>query len=783
MTFDLTKELASAAAGAVLRLPSGDYGDVRLSAKFAEPVTITAADPASPPRFRSLTLVGCAGVVLDGLAVDWKPTATTLSSENAISVRSGERVRIRNCRVVGYPAVAGIAADTPKDAARDTSMIIGWPTGRGVYFETSKDVGLEDTEITGFHRGVVAYKVDGLDMLRNNIHHNRGSTFSANGLSRALFEANHLHSSSPWAYGGNGDHGDFIAIQFASGQTTTNADIKIINNLLDQGDGAPIMGMLIGGQPGTEGLVIEGNIILGGHTQAILINQIISGRLANNLARRIGGEAKTSPGLLTRDVPAKFEFVGNTLGSAVMGAGTKSVEATNGNRFDQTEATPAELTSLRQAWRNEHRPAAAIAATPATLTKVIDSAPTGSVIALAAGAYGDVRIKGKKGLSFRGGPKAVLRSLIVAQCSDMAFSGVVCEFTPRNDTYTWSAAVLISECQNVSFTDGKLTGGLAVTGVAETAEKTNNDGNVLGRPTGKGIDITKSTGVVVTGNILSTFDRGIGIGGGVDILVADNEISGLRRTAITGAGCHDVVVARNRLGAAQPWRWSETPVGDHGDYIAFWTDAAFLNEASRGVKIIDNVAIQGGGGAILGMWLQGGDLGFDAPVISRNAFLIGNGQGITLKDCRDPVVEDNVLLQSSGGDKDGPGILYTGRTVNARARGNITTAVNDLTSPKTGTNEMAAGNTLVQRASKAKPGFYDFSMVAALATLKTAAEIRAAALKALGQVVVEPEPEPIPEPEPPVVDPEPEPEAPTDEPIAIVLEVGKTYTFTIKLPS
>lgn len=353
--FDLSKALASARPGDAVRVPAGDYGDVRLSAKFAEMVTLTPEDPANPPRFRSIILIGCVGLALDGLAIDWRPTAATLEAEGGLSVRGCSKVDIRNMSIRGYPAPAGISPDTARDAPRTSSMVLGWPAGRGVYIEASTDVLMEAAEVTGFHRGVVIYKGEGIAIRRNDIHHNRATTIMANGLRRALIEANHLHSSQPWNYGGNGDHGDFIAIQFAN-QTATNADIQIIDNLLDQGDGDPIMGIMVGGQPGTEGLVIADNLILGGHTQAILLNQILSGEVVRNVARRIGGEAKTSPGLLTRDLPAKFRIVDNALGSAVVGPGTKNIAASDGNAFDQSEASHEEITARREAWLTKYRP-------------------------------------------------------------------------------------------------------------------------------------------------------------------------------------------------------------------------------------------------------------------------------------------------------------------------------------------------------------------------------------------------------------------------------------------
>lgn len=345
-------------------------------------------------------------------------------------------------------------------------------------------------------------------------------------------------------------------------------------------------------------------------------------------------------------------------------------------------------------------------ATPSTLAALVAKAAPSDVLMLAQGAYGDVRIAGKEWLTITAAPGAVLRSLVLTKCKSMRLGGLTVQLTPRADTVTWSAAILISQCQDIGVIGGNLSGGLAVTGVAPDAPKTEASGNVLGWPTGKGIDITKSSRVTIDSIEISTFDRGIGMSGVEDVVIRDCSISGLRRTAISGAGVQRVTIEGNRMGAAKPWRWSETPVGDHGDYIAFWTDANYQKGPTEGLVIRGNLADQGDGGSILGMWLQGGALGFKDPLIEDNVFLIGNGQGITLKDCQGGRVLNNTLLQSSGGPKDGPVILYTGATRDVVASGNIAAAIHDMTTTKTGTNTLAGDNLLVQRTDPAKPAHF-----------------------------------------------------------------------------
>lgn len=367
-----------------------------------------------------------------------------------------------------------------------------------------------------------------------------------------------------------------------------------------------------------------------------------------------------------------------------------------------------------------------LSATPQTLAKLISAAVIGDAIDLAPGDYGDIRIASKKGLEFTFQPGASLRSMVLKQSSDLLFSGLAIKFMPVAATVTWSAAVLISECDHITINGGEIIGGPAVSGVAETAPVRDNSGNVIGRPTGKAIDITKSQDIEVTGLKIRAFDRGIGMSGAKRITVQQNDIRDLRRTAISGAGIQDVSILANVMEAPDPWRWGETPAGDHGDFIAFWTDRAALAEPMSGLVIEGNAMIQGKGVAILGMWLQDNaspKLGIIAPKIRNNVILNGNTQGITLRDVTDAEVSDNLLLQTSGGPKNAPGVLFTAGTVGAASSRNTLGSVNDMTTENKNTSSgdvihkpadfaahLSLGQKLLERGGAQGASAYEFAV-------------------------------------------------------------------------
>jgi parallel beta-helix repeat protein len=328
-----------------------------------------------------------------------------------------------------------------------------------------------------------------------------------------------------------------------------------------------------------------------------------------------------------------------------------------------------------------HAKAADLFATPQTLPTVLQAAKGGDRVILS-GQGGDVVLRGVRPASrvqivstSIGGP----RSLTIRQSANLDFEGVSIAYTPDAATTDLARGLVIEDSASIRFANGRITGGPAVAGGLETDTVRAKSDCVIGRPCGIGIGITRSSRVEIVGNDISQWGRGIGLYYATDTLIQGNRIHDTRRTPINGAGLLRVKVDSNRLSDIRPWRWGETPLGDHGDFIAFWIDANQTFD-SEGVEITNNLLDQGQGTAVLGSWLQdGATRTFIRPVYRGNTILNGNFQGITLRGVVGAIVERNILLQASGGPKDAPSILWTGRTVRSVASGNTAAQVADLT--------------------------------------------------------------------------------------------------------
>jgi len=350
------------------------------------------------------------------------------------------------------------------------------------------------------------------------------------------------------------------------------------------------------------------------------------------------------------------------------------------------------------------------------LSSALNVAQAGDTISLAAGNYGDVSITGK---TFAGdvtitsqnaGALASFHSLNIQNSAHIHVDDVQVAFTPTMSTAAWSPAVAINSSQSVAFTHSIVTAGAAINGVAASAPALDGTGNVLGLPTGYGVSVSGSSGVVVDGNSISQVAKGVVLYNADHLTISHNDIHDIRTSGIFGSGVSDTTVDSNHVHDSTPWRWGQTPVGDHADFLAFWT-AAGQPAASNNIQITNNVMEQGKGTAILGMWLQGDTSPFTNVTISGNAFLDGNAQGIMLKGVSNASVDHNTLLQTSGDPNTAPGILLNPGSQNISVSNNITASVNDISGSTGAVANTIGVNQLIQHANPFAGGFYNSELI------------------------------------------------------------------------
>lgn len=233
------------------------------------------------------------------------------------------------------------------------------------------------------------------------------------------------------------------------------------------------------------------------------------------------------------------------------------------------------------------------------------------------------------GVKIIGGRGVVLRNL---------------KITPPPATNINSQAVRIVNCPGVVVEGCTITGQAATTGVAIDAP--GPVGLVVGLWAGEGLHVEGSPGAIIRGCVITKFHQGLTFSKMDGLTIEHCTIANVRTTPIAGVPGNDLHIIGNGLGASYPWRWGQTPAGDHGDRIHVWTQGGDVS----GLVISDNVMDEGDGAPILGVFIQPKDGRFNGVTIARNTLTGSNGQGIVLKGVTG-VVADNVLTWNGRGDK------------------------------------------------------------------------------------------------------------------------------------
>lgn len=311
----LAAVLAAARGGETILLAPGDYGDVKLRRRvFAEPIKVASAEPRAA-RLRSLAVRECQGVTFEGLAVAYDPDALTVPDTAVVYLQKSKRIRFLNGEVTSGPAVNGVPEDA--EALDKTQNVIGWPTCHGVTIIDCDDVEVAGNEIHHLYRGM-NLGGRGVTVRGNEIHHTRKSAI-VGGASDLLIEGNHLHSAKPWRYGDTargGDHGDWIALW--NGSPTPLTNIAVRANRMETGDGSPMMGGWVQGKAGgVIGYEYSGNSILGGDHQGLIVSDVISGKIFDNvmLQDRPTGAGAKDIGIIVQASCKDIQVRGNLVGS------------------------------------------------------------------------------------------------------------------------------------------------------------------------------------------------------------------------------------------------------------------------------------------------------------------------------------------------------------------------------------------------------------------------------------------------------------------------------------
>lgn len=338
----LTVAINLAKAGDIIRLSSGDYGDVSISSKnFATGVTITSVDPGHPAILNTLSINASSGINFVGVNVDMTATAKTYDFSPVVKIVSSSNISFKGGVVEASPAVNGVAVNATAGDA--TGNVLGLPTGQGFNLQKSSNITIENVEITKVARGIAMSDGENITIRHNNIHDIRTSGIVGGDVSHLVIDGNTMSDSNPWHWG-SGDHADFIHIWTdPTRQTAASRDIQIINNSIEQGKGTAILGIYLddnGNKLGFTGVNISNNLVMNGNSQGVRLENVFNSSVTDNTLLQTSGTIKDAPAILLTSTSHNVAVSGNVSAAITVNADS-SANVHDNSIVQQNDATVA----------------------------------------------------------------------------------------------------------------------------------------------------------------------------------------------------------------------------------------------------------------------------------------------------------------------------------------------------------------------------------------------------------------------------------------------------------
>lgn len=295
----------------------------------------------------------------------------------------------------------------------------------------------------------------------------------------------------------------------------------------------------------------------------------------------------------------------------------------------------------------------------AELDTALANATGGEKIILASGNYGDLSLRGGNYdetvtiVSEDPEDVAVFDSAYILQSGNLTFDNVFFNFVPNEESSKHDTAIRLIQTNDISIVNSKIEGGPSVNGVPIETEVGGLDatGNVIGLPVGNAVVATESSNFSMVGNEISAFSKGINLFKVDGVTFTDNDAFGMRSTFLRGAVIDNAVVDNNTFHDSNPW--NSGGQGDHADFVHFWTDERYQDDADTNITISNNYFYQGDGQLIFGINLEdnANGLGFENVRIENNVIHNGHSNGMRLESVRDGVIKGNTLLSTTDDNK------------------------------------------------------------------------------------------------------------------------------------
>ena len=330
---ELKLALDNATGGETIILKSGDYGDFFYNyhrpdvlyvekPPYTEEVRVVSENADDMAVFNSLYFTNTTNLTIDSVFVDFVATEETTMIDKAVTINdTNTSFKMINSVLEGDIARWGQDPITTQPGEQDMSGINGYPIGRAATL-AGKDIVFEGNTIYNFASGVGIGNIDGLEFNNNEIFNLRRSPLVGGGdVNNVTVDGNHFHSSTPWNYGGNGDHADYIHLWTANVEDGPMDNMIFTNNYFEAGDGIGLIGIFLQDKSG-EGftnVVIDNNVIHTEHSQGIYLTGVHGGVITNNTLLQSDGGYSEQTGILLSQANDNLYIDGNLMSREITG--------------------------------------------------------------------------------------------------------------------------------------------------------------------------------------------------------------------------------------------------------------------------------------------------------------------------------------------------------------------------------------------------------------------------------------------------------------------------------
>lgn len=346
--------------------------------------------------------------------------------------------------------------------------------------------------------------------------------------------------------------------------------------------------------------------------------------------------------------------------------------------------------------------------TPRQFARALRRAPEGAVIELAPGDYGRLEIDGDTDAavirSADPTDPARFTSALVLDVHDITFEGLFFQYVFSLEDEIYYRVFVFRDVSNFVFRDNIVAGDQAQ-GVSELDD---------GHGWGIGLTVWHGENVLLEGNEIYGFYRGLHVRNHNGITVRGNEVHTIRMDGMNFVQVADVLVEGNHIHNFD--RVLDSP--DHSDMIQFWTRRT--DWSSHDIVIRGNLLNAGSGWFTQSIFMrnersdmQGSvdpEIFYRDILIEENVIINAHTHGITVGDAHGLTIRNNTVVQvasAAAGDPEAgrytPAIRVAEHNGDVVVTDNITSRVVGYESQS---NWQVSGNLAVQGHSTLEPGHY-----------------------------------------------------------------------------